>query len=178
MQIGLFDEELIRNQDDELSYRIRQAGGRIRFDPRIVVEYEPRATLGGLFSQYRQYATWKVRVWQMHPRSLRLRHWVPMIWVGTMVAGAAVGLAAPWGWLASLGAAGAYLAVIGVGSLRLAGRTQLPATRLLATFATLHLAYGIGFWQGLIRFSLRWFHGRCGEPPRLDALPHDGSGDR
>ncbi len=166
-RVGLFDEELVRNQDDELSYRIREAGGRIRFDPRIAIEYEPRASLGHLFSQYRQYAMWKVRVWQMHPASLRWRHWVPMLWVGTMAVGAGLGFLVRPGWLVAAGAAGAYLVVVGAGAWRLASRAGLPAGRLLATFACLHLAYGLGFWQGLVRFAPRWVRDRRGRPPAL-----------
>ena len=70
-RIGLFDPELVRNQDDELSGRITAAGGRIWYDPEIVIDYTPRASYASLFSQYRQYAMWKVRVFQKHPSAAR-----------------------------------------------------------------------------------------------------------
>ena len=47
-QIGLFDPEMVRNQDDELNQRILDAGGRIRFDPSIKAAYESRASWRGL----------------------------------------------------------------------------------------------------------------------------------
>src|SRR5688572_15794917 len=34
-RFGLFDEELVRNQDDELNYRIQARGGRVMLCPRI-----------------------------------------------------------------------------------------------------------------------------------------------
>ncbi|NNE12055.1 MAG: glycosyltransferase, partial [Ilumatobacter sp.] len=41
-QVGWFDETLIRNQDYELNIRLRQAGGEVRFDPQLSVQYRPR----------------------------------------------------------------------------------------------------------------------------------------
>ncbi len=166
-RIGLFDEELVRNQDDELSYRIREAGGRIWFDPRIVVSYRPRSNLPGLYRQYRQYGMWKVRVLQMHPRALRWRHWVPMLWIGTLVGCTLLGFAAPEAWLVGLLAVISYVLVIGLASIRTAS-PEVPSWRLFATFATLHVGYGIGFWQGLVRFAPRWLSRRAGRPARLE----------
>jgi len=38
-RIGLFDEDLVRNQDDELNLRLIKRGGRILLSPRIVCKY-------------------------------------------------------------------------------------------------------------------------------------------
>lgn len=166
-RIGLFDEELVRNQDDEFSYRIREAGGKILFDPAISMAYQPRATYGALFDQYRQYGMWKIRVLQMHPRSLRPRHWVPMVWVAWLVL-TAVGslIAGPAAVLFAVGA-GTYLVVMFAAAIRM-GRGIAAASRVVVAFLALHLGYGIGFWQGLIRFAPRWVSRRRGAPPRLD----------
>ena len=53
-RIGLFDAELIRNQDDEFNLRLTRAQGRIWQSPRIRSWYSPRATLRSLFNQYLQ----------------------------------------------------------------------------------------------------------------------------
>src|SRR5262245_13608248 len=54
-QVGLFDERLVRNQDDEFNYRLRRAGGRIYVSPRVRYAYFVRATVRQLFKQYFQY---------------------------------------------------------------------------------------------------------------------------
>jgi succinoglycan biosynthesis protein ExoA len=166
-RVGLFDEELVRNQDDEFSYRIRKAGGRIWFDPRIVTNYSPRGTLSGLFSQYRQYAMWKVRVLQMHPGALRWRHWVPMLLVAFVFGSAVIGIWWPFAWLGTVAGLGTYFAAVTVASRRLR-RSGVSMRSLVATFLTLHSAYGLGFWQGLVRFAPRWFVRRSGDPARLE----------
>lgn len=165
-RVGLFDEELVRNQDDEFSYRIREAGGRILFDPVISMSYQPRASYGALFDQYRQYGMWKVRVFQMHPRSLRPRHWVPMMWVGYLVVTAAASLfLRPAAILFAFGVV-SYLAVMLAAAARMR-RGIDHAGRVLSAFLALHLGYGFGSWQGAIRFAPRWFVRRKGSPPRI-----------
>ena len=44
-RIGMFDEELERNQDDEFNFRLTLAGGKIWLDPQIHCTYYSRATL-------------------------------------------------------------------------------------------------------------------------------------
>ena len=77
--MGLFDEELVRNQDDELNYRLRDLGGRVLLSPEIKSEYVVRSRPRALISQYFQYGYWKVRVMQKHPRQMRVSHFVPSL---------------------------------------------------------------------------------------------------
>src|SRR5262245_58809358 len=76
-QIGLFDEELVRSEDDEFNLRLTRAGGKIWQSPRIKSWYHPRASLAGLWRQYMQYGYWKVRVIQKHKIPASWRHLVP-----------------------------------------------------------------------------------------------------
>lgn len=59
---GLFNEELIRNQDDELCLRIIANGGTVWQSKKTRSCYYPRKNIVTLFSQYFQYGFWKVRV--------------------------------------------------------------------------------------------------------------------
>ena len=36
LEIGGYDEELVRNQDDEFNFRLLQNGGKIWLDPSII----------------------------------------------------------------------------------------------------------------------------------------------
>src|SRR5262249_25260654 len=91
-RVGLFDEELVRNQDDEWNLRLIRSGGTIWQSPRIRSWYRPRASLAALFQQYRQYGYWKVRVIQKHRRPASPRHLVPVLFL----------LFAAFGWPAGL----------------------------------------------------------------------------
>src|SRR3990172_3535326 len=100
-RIGLFDEELVRNQDDEFNLRLTRAGGKIWQSPRIKSWYSPRGSLRALFQQYMQYGYWKVRVIQKHRLPASMRHVVPG---GFLLSLAALGLLSllwpttAWAW--------------------------------------------------------------------------------
>lgn len=82
--VGLFDEEFVRNQDDELNLRLVRAGYRVWQSPRIRSRYFPRNSIGALFRQYRQYGYWKVRVIQKHSLPASARHLVPGAFVSIL----------------------------------------------------------------------------------------------
>jgi succinoglycan biosynthesis protein ExoA len=152
-RIGLFDEALVRNQDDEFNFRITAAGGRIFISPRVKHEYYVRERLSALFRQYLQYGYWKVQVMRKHRRVIAPRHLVPVAFVGTALASLVGGLLVPMPikpiMLAPLGAyatlAGAFFAVA-------MARSRNPRIAASATLAgtTMHIAYGLGTLLGLV----------------------------
>lgn len=161
-RIGLFDEELVRNQDDEFNFRLTRAGGKIWLDPQIRSTYYSRSTLRGLWKQYFEYGFWKVRVIQKHRQPASWRHLVPVTFV--LVLGLA--LLASVAFQSILWFAGVILpyALASFGSaLWLSLRNGVRYFPVLPlAFATMHLAYGLGFLAGLLRFAgnaSRWEFG-------------------
>jgi len=152
-RLGPFDEEMVRNQDDEYNYRLLKSGGRILLSPDIRSRYYSRGSLRSLWRQYYQYGYWKVRVMQKHPRQMRVRQFAPPAFVAGLLGSAALGLVLrPFRRL--LGAVLAlYLAANVVASLSL-GREHAP--RLLVIHPILHLSYGLGFLVGLAHFAGRF----------------------
>lgn len=168
-RIGLFDEELVRNQDDELNYRLRKAGGRIFLTTRMRSRYRNRQSLKALARQFFQYGWWKVRVLQKHPAQMSPRHFAPPAFVISLIV--TIGMM-PWraaaGWvLLALSATYAF-AVTGC-ALRIARRYGWAQfVPLVAAFATMHFSWGTGFVMGAGRFARRWW-GHEPPPPRLRA---------
>lgn len=155
--LGGFDEEQIRNQDDEFNYRLRERGGKVLLTPRIRSQYFNRGTLKSLWMQYYQYGFWKVRVMQKHPKQMQTRQFVPALFVcgwAALMAGAV--FATPARYLLA-GAAILYLGASAVAAASVA-RKRAPhlAPLVMLSFGVLHFAYGAGFLAGLIRFRGRW----------------------
>jgi len=151
-----FDEEMVRDQDDEFSYRLLDQGGRIICNPAIRSSYQNRSTVRSLWKQYYQYGYWKVRVMQKHRRQARVRQLVPPAFVAATVCSA---LVAPFwflGRMTLMGVLGAYAAANIAASLA-AGRSRPGLVPYLpVTFATLHVAYGAGYLAGLVHFRKTW----------------------
>ena len=156
LRLGLFDEELVRNQDDELNLRLSLAGGRLWQSPRIRCWYHPRASLLALARQYFQYGYWKVRVIQKHGRPASLRHLVPVAFVLFVSLGWLAGLAHPALGLAYLGTLAVYGLISLIFSCRAAAKTGWDLLPILPfVFLIYHLSYGAGFAGGLVDFVLR-----------------------
>ncbi len=75
--VGGFDERFIRAQDWELNFRLRQAGGKIFFDPRLHVTYRPRSTVKALAKQYFEYGRWRRVVSRRHKGTINYRYLAP-----------------------------------------------------------------------------------------------------
>jgi len=175
-KIGKYDEELVRNQDDEFSYRLSKAGGRIICNPEITSYYHTRSTYKSLWRQYFQYGYWKVRVLQKHPRQMRLRQFVPLAFVLSLLFALLLSILLPWGWLFLVGLSGLYLLAAFFVSLRIASEKGWKYFLLLPpAFATIHISYGLGFLTGLFKFWNRWGD-KLGKVPPLNGKvpPLDG----
>jgi glycosyltransferase involved in cell wall biosynthesis len=148
-RIGMFDPRMVANEDNEFSFRIHRAGGRVWFDPDIRVRYIPRGSLASLFDQYRRYGFGKMRVWRKHHGGLRLRHLVPPAWVVWLVFGGVLSPLQPTIAIIWATSIVAYVALI-VGAAMLAADKQTPWWLIATSFTTLHISYGIGMWQGIM----------------------------
>lgn len=152
---GGFDEDLVRNQDDELCLRIRRAGGTIWQSAAIRSVYTPRASLAALGRQFHQYGYWKALVLKKHQIPASPRHLAPFGFIAVLVL---LLLATPW-----LPAAGMLLAAT-VGlyllvalSCAFRARNTLaraPVALTAAALFSMHFGYGTGFGRGVVDFVL------------------------
>ena len=162
-RVGLFDPDLVRNQDDEFNFRLRRFGGRIWQSPRIKSSYTPRTSVGSLFRQYLQYGFWKVAVIRKHRALPCWRHAVPVVfvsWILSSLVGNALatllGMNTLASWIAASLATGLFVYLL------VCATSTLPFTRSLEPRALLilpvviavhHVAYGLGFLIGVFKFT-------------------------
>lgn len=154
---GLFDEELVRNQDDEYNFRLREMGGRILMTPDIRSRYYSRSSFRSLWRQYLQYGYWKVRVMQKHPRQMSLRQFIPPLFVASLIFLSIFSIFISSARLLLAIVIGAYTVINLATALITSLRTKLQYMPLLSlAFAILHISYGSGFLYGLVKFARRW----------------------
>jgi glycosyltransferase involved in cell wall biosynthesis len=155
-RFGGFDEQLVRNQDDEHNLRIVKGGGRVWQSSRIRSIYRPRAALSQVFRQYLQYGYWKPFVMKKHGQAASVRHAVPSVFVVmlglTLLAGFLRQGMGPFFALAGL-----YAAAVAAMTFMIAKEGKHPAEVLLripAVIAAYHFGYGIGSiigWWDVLR---------------------------
>jgi succinoglycan biosynthesis protein ExoA len=134
-KVGGFDPKWVRGQDWELNKRLREAGGKIWFDPRLTVTYYPRSSWKALAKQFFSTGIWRGALTREAPRESSLRYWVPPM----LVLASLFGL--PF-WL--------YMLVIAFTSLNANELAPNERLWLLIVLPTMHLAWGLGFWLGLV----------------------------
>lgn len=150
---GYFDTRLTRNQDIEMNKRILRGGGRIILIPDTHCTYYARESFGKLAENNYDNGKWNIlTVWYTRQfDSLSLRHFIPLIFVMSLVLPLVAGIFwRPLAWL-SVASAVCYLMAISTISARLAIKRHLNWAYLVTTFITLHISYGIGSLVGLMQ---------------------------
>jgi succinoglycan biosynthesis protein ExoA len=149
--LGGWDEGWAANEDGELAARVRAGGGRIVCLPELAARYVPRDSLLALFLQYRRYGYYRAKTSRRHPKSMRRSH---LLAPGIVLAGVAAALGPrPVRKVSRLSL---VLYALGVGSASLESASQghrRDAAALPAVFLAMHLAWGLGFLAGCVRFG-------------------------
>jgi glycosyltransferase involved in cell wall biosynthesis len=141
ISVGLYDERFTRAQDWELNYRLRQSGGTIWFDPRLVVTYRPRPSIKALAKQYFEYGRWRHAVVRTHKGTANYRYLAPPIATTIILISLITGfLFTPSFFIPAL----TYAAAILVGSIVI-GKSLFEKVALSSVLATMHISWGIGY---------------------------------
>ena len=149
-KVGMFDEQLVRNEDDEFIQRMVEAGAKQYMSPKIRSTYFPRSSLRKLMRQYFQYGFWRIRTIQKRKKPARLRQIIPLIFVAgwiVLILGAL--LWRPLSWLLAC-YAGLYLILLIMGIFH-TGRKEGYKKALLVpiVFVIMHFGYGLGSLVGV-----------------------------
>jgi len=151
-RIGMYRENLVRNQDYELNTRIRQGGGRIYLSSKTYVLYYNVPTFPKFMAQAYSNGAYVALMWLRNPASFCWRHGAPFFLVAGLLGGLALGTfsGAARAILASLLAV--YLLGILWASLQISFRRGRKYFLVLpGLFLSCHLVYGLGTMLGLMR---------------------------
>ena len=160
-EVGYYDKDLIRNEDDDLNFRLKEKGYKIYITPEIKSTYYPRCTYRELFKQYFEYGEWKVAVRKKHGEHARKTHYIPLLFVLLLVLGGIASILSPFifnescSWVIPCAygvGCGLYLLIDIIASFsnkRACGFIQ--KLRLVWIHIILHISYGCGYIKGIFR---------------------------
>jgi glycosyltransferase involved in cell wall biosynthesis len=147
---GLYDERLVRNQDIELNKRIINGGGKIYLIPDVQCTYYARENFTALAKNNFSNGYWNILTayYTKTLNSLSLRHFIPLIFVLSLLIPTFLALFIPNFIYVALFSLGSYLALVIIMSLKSKAKGN-SFFFLIMSFFTLHLSYGVGSLIGI-----------------------------
>jgi len=150
--VGLFDEELVRNQDDELNFRIIKKGYKIFLSRSIKSKYYVRSSFKKLFKQYYQYGYWKVYVNKKHKTFTNYRQLVPFLFVIFLFSLIITFFYEKYIYF-YLGILLLYFLLAVIFSIKKT-KNIFEILGVIFSFLILHISYGLGYLQGIFDFII------------------------
>lgn len=161
-EIGLFNEELTRSEDNEFNSRILKNGGKIYLFNDIRTVYHPRDTIGSLMKM--GYANGKEIIQTMlrYHESFRFRYVIPLLFVVFLLVGDIGSILVSWIRIPFFSILGVYVVLDFIFSfIKQKDKSNhfLSSCSSLIIYPLFHISYGVGSMVGIC-------HYRCIHPGR------------
>ena len=156
---GGYDERLVRNQDNEMNFRIRKNGGKIYLSKEIRLSYYCRDSVKGISDMAKKNGMWNIITMKLCPGSMGLRHFIPFLFVLSVLGLGILGLVHPIFWILLGLESSLYLLLDVFFSAKQASSVK-EFFALVGLFPIFHVAYGFGSMIGITKlFSKRFKKG-------------------
>lgn len=152
-EVGMFDEELTRNQDDEFNFRLTSKGYKILVTADTYSTYEVRGTYHNLWRQYFQYGYFKVYVNKKHRNITTYRQLAPAVLIIYIAVGLLLALTFHSLIKIYLTTMAMYFLVVLAFSIYKT-KNILDSLRVSYAIWILHGAYGLGYIKGIFDFFI------------------------
>ncbi len=153
---GGYDERLVRNQDNEMNFRIRKNGGKIYLSNDIRLSYYCRDSVKGISDMAKKNGMWNIITMKLCPGSMGLRHFIPFAFVLSILGLGILGLIHPVFWMLLALEMALYLLLDILFSAKQATCTK-EFFVLLGLFPIFHVAYGFGSMIGITKLFSKKF---------------------
>lgn len=155
---GGYDERLIRNQDNEMNYRIRKNGGKVYMANDIHLSYYCRDSILGISNMARTNGMWNVITIKLCPGSMGIRHFIPFVFVLSIIGCVALGMMfRPFLWLLAI-ELGLYIVLDTIYSIKQSDNIKEYGV-LMLLFPIFHVSYGLGSIKGIVKVFSKEYRG-------------------
>lgn len=151
-EVGLFNPELPRSEDNDFNSRIRAAGGKVFLSSEINFTYYCRDTVGGLLGQAIKNGNALFLTLRKNPKAMSLRHYIPFLFVLSLIVVPIISFFIPLFWLCLIAESGLYL-MLDLFFSFCKGKKKFVLYKLVM-YPLFHIAYGIGSLLGMINVKL------------------------
>lgn len=154
-KVGLFNERLLRTEDNEYHYRIREAGFKLCYDPSIISYQYARSSFAGMVDQKYKNGYWIGRTMKICPGCISYYHLVPAAFVAAIVVTTFLSAVGIWQMAMLMWILYATFAVTNTVISAMQNKFYWASFMIPFMFLILHLVYGVGTWKGLFAKTYR-----------------------
>lgn len=163
---GGYDERLVRNQDNEMNYRIRKNGGRIFLADDIRFSYYCRDSIKGIANMAKANGTWNIITMKLCPGAMGIRHFIPLAFVLSLIGFAVLGYFYRGCCLFLFAEICLYLILDTIFTLKAAVSVKEFCV-ILILFPTFHISYGVGSIVGIVKLFSKEYSDASYVAPKL-----------
>lgn len=153
---GGYDERLVRNQDNEMNFRIRKNGGKIYLSRDIQLSYYCRDSIKGISNMAKNNGMWNIITMKLCPGSMGVRHFIPFLFVISIFSLGILGVIHSWFWML-LGLELSLYTLLDVFFSFKPATNVKEFFMLLVLFPIFHIAYGFGSILGITKLFTKEF---------------------
>jgi succinoglycan biosynthesis protein ExoA len=143
LELGGFDESLYPNEENAMMDELQKRGGKLFYDPELIVYRRPRHSFGAFCKMLLNYGRGRAEQFRLHPTLGSAPNFVPPLFCVFLVTLPFLPRYFDW-VLAAYG----VLLLLAVSVLPMKKLHWLPWIMFLAFVS--HVCYGLGFWRGCL----------------------------
>jgi succinoglycan biosynthesis protein ExoA len=149
LELGGFNEALYPNEENALMDELQKRGGKLIYDPQLLVHRRPRSSLKSFARMLMTYGRGRAEQFRLHPTLGSALNFVPPLFCLYLLALPLLVTLTPIGivWLVPLVFYG--LAVLAQAVVLAAGGRVLQSLAAMPLVVLTHILYGLGVWRGL-----------------------------
>lgn len=149
-KVGLFNEDLLRTEDNEFHYRIRKAGYKLCYDPEIVSYQYARSSFIKMIKQKYSNGRWIGKTVKICPRCISVYHMVPFAFIIAIVVTTGLAYMGIWHLFALMWILYSCFALLNTILSAANDGVYFQTVLMPFMFLILHIAYGIGTIKGIL----------------------------
>jgi len=163
LDLGGFNEALYPNEENALMDELQKRGGKLIYDPQLLVHRRPRSSLKSFARMLMTYGRGRAEQLRLHPTLGSALNFVPPLFCLYLLALIPLLMLTSIGrlWLVPL--ALYALAVLAQGLILASSGQVLRSFAAIPLIVLTHILYGLGFWRGL--FTTLKPEGQPPQPP-------------
>jgi succinoglycan biosynthesis protein ExoA len=148
LERGGFNEKLYPNEENALMDELQKRGGKLIYDPELIVYRHPRPTFKAFLKMLLTYGRGRAEQFRAHPTAGSALNFVPALFLLYLLFLAILGITPPSAANLAMAPLCLYLLAVLIQTLVL----TLSPKKFAGVFALIiisHIFYGFGIWRGL-----------------------------